>query len=50
MLGGESSDGGSCPVDIVIPGGGEGDQSAGSPGVKGRVGWAKTGLLRQEGK
>jgi hypothetical protein len=35
--------GGTCPVaTVVIPGGGKGDQPAGSPEVKVSVGWAKS--------
>src|SRR6516162_5642378 len=43
VLAGESPAGGTCPVaPVVISGGGEGDQSAGSPEVKILVGWVKT--------
>jgi len=41
VLTGESPVGGTCPVaTVVIPGGGEGDRPAGSPGVKVPVGWS----------
>ena len=43
VLAGESPARGTCPVaPVVIFGGGEGDQSAGSPEVKILVGWVKT--------
>src|SRR6516225_11124682 len=43
VLAGESPARGTCPVaPVVISGGGEGDQSAGSPEVKTLVGWVKT--------
>src|SRR5215472_5536727 len=43
VLAGESPARGTCPVaPVVISGGGEGDQSAGSPEVKVLVGWVKT--------
>ena len=42
MLAGGSPAGGTCPVaTVVIVGGGEGDQSVGSPTVKVLVGWVK---------
>jgi|ERR1041385_9484452 hypothetical protein len=45
VLAGESPARGACPVtSVVIPGGGEGDQSAESPDVKAAVGWVKTWL------
>ncbi len=43
VLAGERPVRGTCPVaPVVIPGGGKGDQSVESPGVKVPVGWVKT--------
>jgi hypothetical protein len=43
VLAGERPVRGTCPVaPVVIPGGGEGDRSVESPGVKVPVGWVKT--------
>jgi len=43
VLAGESPASGTCPVAaVVISGGGEGDQTVGSPEVKVPVGWVKT--------
>ena len=43
VLAGESPASGTCPVTVVvISGGGEGDQTVGSPEVKVPVGWVKT--------
>jgi len=43
VLTGERPGRGTCPVaPVVIPGGGKGDQSVESPGVKVPVGWVKT--------
>jgi hypothetical protein len=51
---GERPAGGDRPVaTVVIPGGGEGDRTAGSPGVKVSVGWdgiERPGRIRQGGK
>jgi len=41
---------GRAQTPVVIPGGGKGDQSVESPGVKVPVGWVKPGQLRQGGE